>query len=119
MNNVLPAATAMTWRPLSANEIGVAWVRPPRPARHTSFPVAASRAKTTPADAEKTYAVLQSIDYGDGGTTTKVAGLWQNVTDTVTDLPPVNIAVAIENPNGGRPLSNLPTMRLGTFYMKL
>lgn len=72
-----------------------------------------------PADAEKTYAVLQSIDYGDGGTTTKVSGLWQNVTDTVTDLPPVNIAVAIENPNGGRPLSNLPTMRLGTFYMKL
>ena len=54
MNNVLPAATAMTWRPLSVNEIGVAWVSPPRPARHSSLPVAASRAKTTPADAEKT-----------------------------------------------------------------
>ena len=52
MNNVLPAATATTWRPSIANEMGVAWLSPPSPARHSSRPVAASRAKTTPADVE-------------------------------------------------------------------
>ena len=53
-NNACPAATAITCRPSTINEIGADLVYPPSETRQTSRPVSASTAKQTPPDAPNT-----------------------------------------------------------------
>jgi hypothetical protein len=47
-NRACPAATAITCRPSTVNEIGADLVYPPSETRQTSRPVSASTAKHTP-----------------------------------------------------------------------
>src|SRR6202023_4103992 len=53
-NSACPAATAITCRPSTINEIGADLVYPPSETRQTSRPVSASTAKQTPPDAPNT-----------------------------------------------------------------
>src|SRR6202043_2030428 len=53
-NSACPAATAITCRPSTINEIGADLVYPPSETRQTSRPVSASTAKHTPPDAPNT-----------------------------------------------------------------
>src|SRR5229473_8467150 len=53
-NSARPAATAITCRPSTVNEIGADNVFPPSETRQTSRPVSASNAKKTPPDAPNT-----------------------------------------------------------------
>ena len=53
-NSARPAATRITCRPSTVNEIGGDFVLPPSATRQTSRPVSASKAKQTPPDAPNT-----------------------------------------------------------------
>jgi hypothetical protein len=53
-NSACPAATAITWRPPTINDIGADLVLPPSETRQTSRPVSPSNAKQSPPDAPNT-----------------------------------------------------------------
>ncbi|MCC0807503.1 hypothetical protein FPV16_14905 [Methylobacterium sp. W2] len=87
-----------------------------------NLPVAMPGGTTTYDDPPRTYKThdtLHRIANGDGGTASPLDSMWSGEADVSSNLPPVTLGVTIVNPDGGRPFSNLPTMRLGTFYMKL
>lgn len=65
------------------------------------------------------YGSLQTLRFGDGGTGSTAAEIWQGSTPVTVDPGPSNLTVQNSNPGGGRPLPQLPPMRVGTFYMKL
>ncbi|OAH17557.1 hypothetical protein AX289_31335 [Methylorubrum populi] len=65
------------------------------------------------------YTSLQTLRFGDGGTGSTAAEIWQGSTPVTVDPAPSNLTVQNSNPGGGRPLPQLPPMRVGTFYMKL
>ncbi|MEN3208651.1 hypothetical protein PUR23_01215 [Methylorubrum populi] len=65
------------------------------------------------------YTTLQTLSFGDGGTGSSAAEIWQGATPVTVDPAASTLAVSISNPGGGRPLPQLPPMRVGTFYMKL
>lgn len=65
------------------------------------------------------YTTLQTLRFGDGGTGSTVNEIWQGSTPVTVDPAASTLSVKTSNPGGGRPLPQLPPMRVGTFYMKL
>ncbi|KQO90916.1 hypothetical protein ASF36_22060 [Methylobacterium sp. Leaf90] len=65
------------------------------------------------------YNALTTLAFGDGGSPSSAAEIWQGSTPVMVNPAASSLTVEISNPGGGRPLPQLPPMRVGTFYMKL
>ncbi|GAA0267188.1 hypothetical protein LNAOJCKE_2982 [Methylorubrum aminovorans] len=63
---------------------------------------------------------VQPIAFGDAGASTTIPDLLRGVKNADTTPPgPREFTVSHANPSGGQSVSNLPPIRLGTFYLKL